>query len=147
MASDIQIIAIDASGPHLVRLLKAASGFGAIVQVVNSALDSRLNRTWHKTSSVHDTTAARELWAREDLRAGALTGFKQIGNVPPTAFVIDLRSDRPSQVFEGWYAHPADVTHLTAEIQARAKSDTIHQYQDFDAHRTRLLFAFVPLGA
>lgn len=147
MARDIQIVAIDASGAHLIRLLRAASGSRAIVQVLNPAFDSGLNRTWHKTSSAHDKTAARELWAREVLRAGALSGFKQISKVAPTAFVIDLRSDRPSQVFEGWYAHRAEVTPLSAEIHARAKSGTVQQYQDSDAHRTRLLFSFVPLEA
>lgn len=147
IASDIQIIAIDAGGAHLVRLLKAPSGSGAIVQVPNAALDSRLNRTWHKSRSVHEQNSARELWVREELRAGALSRFKPIGTVAPTAFIVDLRSDRPYQMLEGWYADPLAASRLSAEIHARAQTGTVRHYQDSDARRARLLFAFVPLGA
>ncbi len=164
MPSDIQIVAIDATGTHLVRILRAASGSGTVVQVLNPASASGLHRTWHGTGYVHDKTtnppstystgqlsppaaAARELWAAEDLRAGALSNLKQIAGTEPNAFVIDLGSTRPFQRFEGWYADPAEVSTILMEVGARAQPGTLQQYQDSDAGRARLLFAFVPVGA
>ncbi len=163
MSSDIRVVAVDASGFHEIRILRGVTGAGSVVQVLNPGSGSGQHRTWHQTGYVHDRTtnppsttstgnitpppkADRELWAGEDLRAGALATHRVVTEPAGSSFLIDLRGADPFQRFEAWYLDPLTASAFIGGFAA-ANGRIVSQRQDADVDRVRFLVAYVPFGA